>query len=252
MLGLPSWASLGGAAEGRRWTSFEVRARLADDSLEIQYDATRRQVAGFPVPDVVGRVEGMARVSLESGRVDPLPSPGPPPEPLSEPMAPMPGVRLVAAHARAAGATPALGGPPANVEGALVAGDSRFAFELSPDTKSVVVHRWRDAAAGDERSLRIEHEQATDAIWVTLDRRHVLLRRAYDQRRYDLFSLETGAPFGSLHGPMVVAVLGPRVYWTALGTGGSLVLTATEAVSGRRLWSRIVRHPDPPPGAPIP
>ena len=132
-------------------------------------------------------------------------------------------------HARAPGSRLALGGPPADVAGALIVGDLRLAFELSPDTKVVIVHRWRVPGDGRERSLRLEHGHATDAVWATTDRRHVLLRRVYEQPWYDLFSLETGAPIGSLERPVEVAVLGPRVYWTTLEPAGDLVVVASEA-----------------------
>ncbi len=251
-LGLPPWASLAERGEGREWTVFEVAARLAGGQLEVSYDVTRRQVSGFAGPSVVDRVQGVARVDLDSGRVDLTPGPGPAPPPLSEAMPPVPGVRFVAAHARAPGATLMLAGPPANVDGALVVGDRRLAFELSADARVVVVHRWSAPGGGREPPLRLDHGQATDAVWATIDRRHVLLRRANDQRWHDLYSLETGTAILSLERPADVAVVGPRVYWTSLGTKGELVLTATAPTSGRRLWRRIVRNPDPPPGPPIP
>ncbi len=51
---------------------------------------------------------------------------------------------------------------------------------------------------------------------------------------------------------LTLALLGPRVYWTTLETAGDLVFVATEAGSGRRLWRRTVRRPDPRPRSPIP
>jgi len=249
-LALPPWASLSESGGGRQWTVFEVTARLASDGLEIRYDATRMQAYGFRPADAVGQAQGMARIALGSGRVSLKPGAGPPPPPLSEPAPPMPGARLVAVHARAPGSRLALGGPPADVAGALIVGDLRLAFELSPDTKVVIVHRWRVPGDGRERSLRLEHGHATDAVWATTDRRHVLLRRVYEQPWYDLFSLETGAPIGSLERPVEVAVLGPRVYWTTLEPAGDLVVVASEAGSDRVLWRRTVlrpeRHLEPP------
>jgi hypothetical protein len=252
-LELPPWASLGGAVEEREWTVFDVAARLAGDRLEVRYDITRRRVSGFVAPGVVGRVEGAAQISLDSGRVDRHARQWPSPPPLSEPMSPMPGVvRLLAVHARAADATLVMGGPPPNVEGALVSGDWRFAFELSEDTKTVTVHRWSAPAGGGRTTLRLEHGRATDAVWATLDRRHVLLRRAYEQQWYDLCSLETGKPMGSLERPVDVAVIGPRVYWTTLEAEGALALVATEAASGRTVWRRTVLEPDRRKTEPIP
>jgi hypothetical protein len=100
--------------------------------------------------------------------------------------------------------------------------------------------------------LRLEHGHATDAVWATIDRRHVLLRRAYAQPWYDLYSLDTGAPIGRLERPVDVAVVGPRVYWTTRKTDGGLELVATEAASGRTLWRRTVREPERHTGSPIP
>src|SRR6266850_1261396 len=251
-LDLPPWASLAGAAEGREWTEFEVAARLLGDALEIRYDVTRRRVSGFVAPGVVGRIQGLAQVSLDSGRVDRRPGAVPSPPPISEPMPPMAGVHLVSVHARASDANLVLGGPPANVVGALVVGGRRIAFELSPDAKTVIVHRWSASGGARQTPLRLEHGQATDAVWATLDRRHVLLRRAYEQQSYDLYSLETGASIGRLERPVDAAVIGPRVYWTTLEPSGKLVLMATDAESGRRLWRRTVLVPDRRPAEPIP
>ena len=74
--------------------------------------------------------------------------------------------------------------------------------------------------------MRLEHGHATDAVWATIDRRHVLLRRAYAQPWYDLYSLDTGAPMGRLDRPVDVAVVGARVYWTTRKTDGGLELVA--------------------------
>lgn len=149
-------------------------------------------------------------------------------------------------------ATIVLGGPPANVEGALVAGSRRFVFELSPDAKTVVVHRWCAPGGRREPPLRLDHGHATDAVWATIDRRHVLLRRAHAQTWYDLYSLETGEPVTSLERPVDVAVIGPRLYRTTHKTDGGLELVATRADSGRSLWRRTVREPERRLGSPIP
>jgi len=248
----PAWVSLAGATDGREWTEFEVAAQLSGEALKVRYDVTRRRVSGFEGPGVVGQFQGVAQIALDSGRVDRRPGPAPSPPPISEPMPPMAGVRLVSVHARASDASLVLGGPPANVEGALIVGDLRIAFELSPDAKTVVVHRWSASGGGRQAPLRLEHGQATDAVWATLDRRHVLLRRAYEQQSYDLYSLETGASIGRLERPVDATVIGPRVYWTTPDTRGNLVLMATDAGSGRRLWRRTVLAPDRRPLEPIP
>jgi hypothetical protein len=91
---------------------------------------------------------------------------------------------------------------------------------------AVIAHRWSAPGGKREPPLRLEHGHATDAVWATIDRRHVLLRRAYAQPWYDLYSLDTGAPMGRLERPVDVAVVGARVYWTTRKTDGGLELVA--------------------------
>jgi hypothetical protein len=251
-LALPAWASLAEARAGREWTVFEVTARLTGEALEIGYDATRRRVSGFAAPGVIAQVQGAVTVRLDSGRVEADPGSVPPQPPLPERVPPIPGVRFVSVHARTPDATLVMVGPPPNIAGPPAAGNRRFAFEVSQDTKVVIVHRWSAPGDDGEPPLRLEHGQATDTIWATLDRGHVLLRRAYEQRWYDLYSLETGKPTGRLERPADVAVVGPRIFWTTCETSGRLALNVTDVGSGRRLWRRIVRGPDPPLGPPIP
>jgi len=251
-LKLPPWASLAERRAGREWTMFEVAARIEGDTLEIRYDATRHQVFGFAKPGVVDQVQGVVRVALGSGEVALRSGPGTPPPPISVPAPPVPGARLVSAHARRADATIVLGGPPANVDGALLDGSRRSVFELSPDTRTVIVHRFVEP--GDSRlpPLRLEHGHRTDAVWVTLDRHHVLLRRADEQQSYDLYSLETGALLTSLENPVDVAVVGRSICWTARAAGGGLEFRASDAASGRIVWSRTVMEAEGDPGPPIP
>lgn len=251
-LGLPPWASLSGAAEGREWTVFEVAARLAGDTIELRYDATRRQVSGFAAPGVIGRVQGAARIGIESGRIDQLPGPGPP--------------AATAHRARGAAGGCALPGRPcpcprrdarpwrAAAQRRRRAGRRGPEIRLRDGSGRQDGHRPSLEHVGGirETPLRLEHGQATDAVWVTLDRRHVLLGRAYEQRWYDLYSLETGEPKGRLEHPADVAVVGPRIFWTTLESSGSLAFIATDAASGRTLWRRTVRDPEGPPGPPIP
>jgi len=251
-LNLPPWASLAEPGAERESTSFQVAARLEGDRLEVQYDATLRRVYGIRPPGVDDRVEGTAWINLDSGHADPRPGPGPPAASLFDPQAALPGVRFISAHARVPDARLMLGGPPPNVDGALVVGDRRFGFEMSPDAKVVTVHRWSASGRGDDQPLRLEHGQTTDAVWVTLDRLHLLLRRATHQRWYDLYALDSGALIGAIEAPADVAVAGHRIFWTALDRKGRLVLHATETESGRIVWRRAVRDPDPLPGAPIP
>ena len=251
-LALPPWASLSEQREARQWTEFEAAARLMGDRLEIHYIVTRRQVSGMAGPGAAAQVEGVALVALDSGRIAGQIGPPSPPPLVSEPAPPMAGVRFVALHARPADARIVLGGPPANAGTALIAGERRMAFELSRDAKTVLVHRWSYAGGSREPVLRLEHGQPTDAVWVTLDRRHVLLRRASDQRFYDLYSLDSAKSEGKLEAPVDVAVVGQRVYWTTRESKGRLVLAASNLEAGRKLWRHTVRRAEGPPGEPIP
>jgi hypothetical protein len=89
-------------------------------------------------------------------------------------------------------------------------------------------------------------------VWATLERRHVLLRRSDDQQSYDLFSLETGAPLGTIERPVDVAVVGRRICWTSHAADGGLEFRATDVASGKIVWRRIVREAEGDPGPPIP
>ena len=251
-LDLPQWASVAEGTMGRESRRLMVAARLTAETLELRYDATLTRISGFQGAVVADRAEGGVRVDLESGRVDRRPGPAAPEPPLFEAAPPLPGARFIQVHARALDAMLVFGGPPPGDSGALVVGDRRVAFEFGPDTTTLIVHRWTSPAGGRDEPLRLEHGQATDAVWVTLDRRHALLRRAYDQSRYDLFSLETGGALGRLDRPADVAVYAGRVFWTTLEAKGRLVLHAGDAATGRSRWQRIVRPPEGPPGPPIP
>lgn len=251
-LALPPWASLLEPREARQWTGFEASGRLLGDKMEIHYTVTRRQVSGMAGPGVAAQVEGVALVALDSGRVTGQIGPPSPPPIVSESAPPTAGVRFVALHARPADTAVVLGGPPPNEGTALVSGDRRIAFELSRDTRTVMVHRWSYGGGAREPVLRLEHGQPTDAVWVTLDRRHVLLRRASDQSVYDLYSLDSGKAEGKLEGPVDVAVVGQRVYWTTRESKGRLVLVASTLDGGRKMWHHTVRNAEGPPGEPIP
>lgn len=108
----------------------------------------------------------------------------------------------------------------------------------------------RNACGAEEPLLVIPAE--TDAIWATLDRHHVALRRARDQRLVDVHSLATGARLATLERPVDIAVLGDRVLWTTLSGNEELRLVATEAGTGRAVWTRTVWRAPPPSGPPIP
>ncbi len=57
---------------------------------------------------------------------------------------------------------------------------------------------------------------------------------------------------GKLEGPVDVAVLGPRAYWTRLEAKGAVVALATDVESGRIVWRRTVQGQEPSLGEPIP
>ncbi len=251
-LALPAWATLGESRDGRRWTVFEATARLAGETLEIRYDASRMQVSGIPLPGPLARTEGVARLDLGSGRIERPTGTVPAPPPLSEPLPPAPGVRWVSCHARRPGPGLVLGGPPSNVDGAQLVDGRRLAFEMSSDAQTVIVHRWSGPGGRRETSLRLEHRRATDAVWMTSDRHHVLLRRANEQGWYELYSLESGALVGSLEGPVDVAVVGGRVFFTTRGDDGRLDFVATASGSRRPLWRRTLLEPERDLGEPIP
>ena len=251
-LTLPPWASLAEPRDGRQWTVFEVAARIEAGILEIRYDATRHQAYGFRRPGVVDQVQGAVRLALGSGRVALRVGPGAAPPPISGPAPQVPGARLVSVHARRADARIVLGGPPANVDGALLDGSRRSVFELSPDSRAIIVHRFDEPGVRRLPPLRLEHGHPTDAVWATLDRRHVLLRRADEQRTHDLYSLQTGALLGTLETPVDVAVVGRRICWTTRAADGGLEFRATDAASGQTVWRRTVMEPEKDPGLPIP
>ena len=210
------------------------------------------QASGIQPAGPVDRIQGAARLALATGRIERRPGTGPAPPPLSEPAPPSSGARWVSCHARRPGPGLALAGPPPNVDGAQVVGEQRLAFELSPDTRSVTVHRWSASGRRRETPLRLDHLQATDAVWMTSDRYHVLLRRAHEQAWYDLYSLVSGALVGRLERPADVAVVGPRIYYSTADSDGGLVVVATETGSGRTLWRRTVVVPERELGEPIP
>jgi hypothetical protein len=256
VLALPAWVSIdgsaGGGGGGREWTLFDVDARLDLDRLTLLYDARRMRAYGSRPAEPVDQVAGAAELLLDSGRVLRADAGRFDPPPLTRPAPPAVGARWLAAHARRADATLMLGGPPANAEGLLVQGDTLLGFRFAEDATVVLAQRFSAAAAPLGAPLRLDHGVPTDAVWVTLDRNHVLLRRAQDQVRYDLFDLTTGAPVDRLERPVDVAVVGDHLLFTSWRDDGRLVLESRRPGARRRDWRRVVRLPDPPPGPPIP
>jgi hypothetical protein len=248
---LPAWASLAGTAAGRSWTTFDVYALFSPGVLEVEYQA--RQLVALGIPPgrrIDGEALGVLRLDLASGREERraggrLPRPDlvvPPPAGAR--------ARFQRFHARPADATIVLGGPPPDVDGALVAGDLRLGFARTLDGRGVSVTRWSAASGAEEAPLLIPAE--TDAVWATLDRRHVALRRARDQRLVDVHSLATGERLATLERPVDIAVVGGRVLWTTRSGNEELRLVATEPGTGRTAWTRTVWRAPPPSGSPIP
>jgi len=245
---LPAWASLAESGAGRSWTTFDVRAQRRGNVFEVGYEAQEHRATGI-APVAVGReAKGILRLDLSSGSSQHLPGESFRPLPFVEP-APSRGYQPARFHARAAGPELVLGGPPPDVQGALVAGDLRVVFERAVDGKSVRVRRWR-ASTGDE-APSIEIAGVIDAIWPTLDRDHVAMRRANQQSMCDLYSLASGVRIAALARPIDIAVIAGRILWTTRSGRDKVDLIATDATTGRTLWHRTVWR-DTPAGEPIP
>jgi hypothetical protein len=247
-LGLPAWASPAEPGGGRTWTRFEVRARRNGDVLEIGYDARQFVATGIAPQSEGPRAKGIFCLDLGSGISEHLPDEALPPLPFVEP-APSRGWKPVRIHARAAGPELMLGGPPPDVEGALIAGDLRVVFERPANGRSVRVRRWRASTGAEDPPIEIAG--VIDAIWPTLDREHVAMRRANEQSVCDLYSLTTGARCAPLARPIDIAVNAGRILWTTPSGRDRVDLIATNATTGRTLWRRTVWR-DTPAGEPIP
>jgi hypothetical protein len=248
-LDLPGWASLAEPASGRTWTTFEVYALHSSGVLEVEYQARRLTALGIPPGRRVdAEVAGVLAVDLGSGRTEHRRGARLARPVLATP--PPPGSRFHRFHARPADATLVLGGPPPDVEGVVVAGDERVGFGRTPDGRGVSVARWNAVTGARDPPLAIPAD--ADAVWPTLDRRHVALRRARDQRLVDVHSLATGERIATLERPADIAVIGGRILWTTGSGQAELRLVSTEARSGRTLWTRTVWRAPPSSGEPIP
>jgi len=247
-LGLPAWAALSEPGGGRRWTTVEVRARRSGNVLEIGYDAREHVVTGIAPSTEGPRAKGILRFDLSSGSSEHLPGETFRALPFVEP-APARGYQPVRFHARATGPELMLGGPPPDVQGALVNGDRRVVFERPANGRSVRVRRWRASTGGEDPSIEIEG--AIDAIWPTLDRDHVAMRRASQQSTCDLYSLASGVRMATLVRLIDIAVIAGRILWTTTSGRDKMDLIATDAATGRTLWRRTVWR-DAPAGEPIP
>ena len=250
-LDLPGWTALAGSAAGRSWSTFDAYALLSPGVLEVEYQARQFMAMGIPPGRrTADEVLGVLRVDLASGRMERRPGAR-----LARPEMVVPAPagaqkRFQRIHARPADATIVLGGPPPDVDRVLVAGDLRVGFARTPDGRGVSVTRWSAASGAEEPPLLIPAE--ADAIWATLDRRHVALRRVREQRLVDVHSLATGALLATLERPVDIAVIGGRVLWTTFSGNEELRLVATEAGGGRPAWTRIVWRAPPSAGPPVP
>jgi len=245
---LPAWASLAESGAGRTWTTFDVRARRRGNVFEIGYDAQEHMATGIAPAGVGREAKGILRLDLSSGSSEHRPGETFRPLPFVEP-APSRGYQPVRFHARAAGPELMLGGPPPDVQGALVAGDLRVVFERPANGKSVRVRRWRTSTGAEDPSIEIAG--VIDAIWPTLDRDHVAMRRANQQSMCDLYPLASGARIATLARPIDIAVIAGRILWTTSSGRDQVDLIATEATTGRTLWHRTVWRAAPA-GEPIP
>ena len=239
---LPAWASLAEPCSGRSCTTFDVRARRIGNIIEIGYDAQEHLVTGI-APQVAGpRSSGILRLDLNSGTTEHLPGAALPAPPFVEP-APASGYQPVRFHARAAGPELMLGGPPPDVQGALTAGDRRVVFERGAHAPGVRVRIWQASTGAEEPSLEIAG--AIDAIWPTLDRNHVAMRRANQQSVCDLYSLASGVRIAALERPIDIAVIAGRILWTTPSGRDKIALVATEATTGHTLWRVTVWKASP-------
>jgi hypothetical protein len=245
---LPAWASLAEPSGGRTWTTFEVSARRIGDTLVVGYDAQQFVALGIAPRSPGPEVTGVIRLDLASGSVEHHAGERLAPIPFVEPSTDR-GLQPLRFHARAASPAIMLGGPPPDVQGVMVAEDARTVFEKPPSGTGVLVRRWRTATGGEETPFVMA--TVADAIWPTLDRRHVALRRAYEQSKFDLYSLEGGARVATLVHPIDIAVIGRRLLWTTYSRRDEVSLIASDAVTGRALWRRVVWR-DAPAGEPIP
>jgi hypothetical protein len=247
--GPPAWVSLAEPRGGRAWMTCDLRARRDGATLEIEYVAKEQVATGIaPTPNTTKEARGVMSFALPSGRMEHRAGAELSESPAFFAAAPA-GARLHRFHARAADSRLMLGGPPPDVEGVLVSGAERFGFERAPKGDRVIVHRWRAGATSEAPPLVIEAE--TDAIWPTLDRKHVALRRAREQGFCDVYSLTDGARLAALQRPTDIAVIGGRVLWTTPTRNRELALVATDARKGRTLWRRIVWR-EGPRGEPVP
>jgi len=198
---VPPWASLAEGSSGRTQTTVAVQARLRGALLEVGLHARHVTIGGMgilPGPEVWT----VASVDVRSGDVRVTPGARLEPDPISAP-APAGAGPLARFHARALDEQIVRGGPPPDVAGVLVADGALVGFERAPG--KVVVHRW-SAPAGKRAAPVVLAAADADAIWPTLDRRHVALRRARDQRRVDLYALGGGTPPYWPEGMMLSAV----------------------------------------------
>ncbi len=223
---VPAWAGLRGSG-GRVQTTVSVAARRDGNTLEVGLDARQVTLGGIglirgPEARVVARVDLISGAVSTSpdGRVEPPPIAAPPP-----PDAPP----LVRFHARAADERIMMGGPPPDVAGVLVSEGALVGFEHAPGL--VRIHRW--SLPGLARGRALELPADADAIWPTLDRRHVALRRARDQRRVDLYALdgESPGPLATLEGAVDIAILADRLYLTHR-VDGEVVLSVEDPRRG--------------------
>jgi hypothetical protein len=248
-LELPAWASLAEPRADRRWTTFDVCARRTGDALEVEYDARQQLAMGIPPGrHTENEARGVVRFEFPLGRAEHRPGQRLDRVPFVEPP-PDTGLRLLRFHARAADAAIMHGGPPPDVQGVLVAGVSRIGFEKAPGGRGVRVRRWSAATRSEGPPLEIVAD--ADAIWPTLDREHVALRRAHQQALCDVHSLVSGARIATIETPTDIAVIGGRLLCTTRSNNRELALVATEAGTGRKLWRRVVWR-EPPPGKPVP
>jgi hypothetical protein len=258
---LPSWAVI---EEGRgAGHSFHSSARL-DGDLLVSWQATQFYWGGVPPsPEVLKATNknaaGVARVNVESGKVEMLDADKAPPPPA--------GVK-VSKELEKAAARPYGFGDSAQVKVAT-AGNLAVAADVEPPAgakQKVVLKQWDLATEKPLDPIVLAEGAAYQAVGVpsagvVLVRRTGLPEKAPEEdAAWTVYSLETGkktAMFLSEANTAEITVVGPRAYYvvkepakTPFGGVLGRTLKAVDLKSAKRLWERPLegeRQPLPPP-----
>jgi hypothetical protein len=257
---LPSWAVI---EEGRgAGHSFASSARL-DGDLLVSWQATQFYWGGAaPSPEVLKATNknagGVARVNVESGKVEMLDADKTPPPPAVK----------VSKELEKAAARPYGFGDDVRTTVAA-AGKFAVAVDVEPpagNKQKVVLKQWDLATEKALDPIVLAEGGMYQAVGVpsagvVLVRRAGLPEKAPEEdAAWTVYSLETGkktAMFLSEPNTAEITVVGPRAYYVVKGTGNGpfggvlpRTLKAVDLKSAKRLWERPLegeRLPPPPP-----